>query len=140
MEVQTMHFVRWSPFRDVTFLQNQMNRLFESALQDLSLESNDATTNWVPAADIYESENDLIVTADLPGVDPKMIEVRVENNVLTLRGERQFGKLEKEKFHRIERSYGAFARSFTLSASVDPDKIRADYKDGVLRISLPKAE
>ena len=124
-----MHFVRWSPLRDVTFLQNQMNRLFESALQDLSLESNAATTNWVPAADIYESENDLIVTADLPGVDPKMIEVRVENNVLTVRGERQFGKLEKERFHRIERSYGAFARSFTLSASVDPDKIRADYKD-----------
>src|SRR6185295_3940771 len=99
------------------------------------------TTTWIPAADIYESENELVVNLDLPGVDPKTVDVHVENSVLTIRGERSFDeKQNKENFHRVERSYGPFARSFTLSRPVDSDKISANYKAGVLSITLPKAE
>jgi HSP20 family protein len=138
-----MNLVRGNPFNEMSLLQNQMNRLFESALHGWPSESNSTTgtTSWIPAADIYESENELFVNLDLPGVDPKLVDVRVENNVLTIRGERQFEeKQNKEHYHRVERSYGAFARSFMLSTSVDADKIRANYKAGVLSIALPKAE
>jgi HSP20 family protein len=135
-----MTFVRWNPFSEVSLLQNQMNRLFDSALQTWPGDAN-ATTQWAPSADIYETEDELVVALDLPGVDPKMVDIRVENNVLTIRGERQFEeKQNQDNFHRVERSYGAFARSFTLSTFVDADKIRAAYKAGVLRINLPKAE
>jgi len=135
-----MNLVRWNPFGEMSLLQNQMNRLFDTALQGWPGESN-GTTSWMPAADIYESENELVVNLDLPGVDPKTVAVRVENNVLSIRGERQFDeKQNKENFHRVERPYGPFARSFSLSTSVDPETIRANYKVGVLSITLPKAE
>ena len=135
-----MNFVRWNPLSEMSLLQNHMNRLFDTALQGWPGESN-GTTQWTPVADIYESENELVVNLDLPGVDPQMVDIRVENNVLSIRGERQFeDKQNKENFHRVERSYGPFARSFTLSTAVDADKIRASYKSGVLSITLPKAE
>jgi HSP20 family protein len=135
-----MNLVRWTPFNEMSLLQNHMNRLFETALEGWPGEAT-RSTGWVPPADICECDSELIVNLDLPGIDPKMVDVRVENNVLTIRGERQFQqKQEKENFHRVERSYGAFARSFTLSTSVDPEKIRATYKAGVLSITLPKAE
>jgi HSP20 family protein len=135
-----MNLVRWNPFGEMTLLQNHMNRFFDTALQGGPGQSN-GTTSWIPAADIYESENELVVNLDLPGVDPKAIDVRVENNVLSIRGERQFDeKQNKENFHRVERPYGPFARSFTVSTAVDPDKIRANFKAGVLSITLPKAE
>ena len=135
-----MNLIRWNPFGEMSLLQNQMNRLFDTALQGWPGESN-GTTSWMPAADIYESDNELVVNLDLPGVDPKAVDVRVENNVLSIRGERQFDeKRNKENFHRVERSYGPFARSFNLSTAVAPDKIRANYKAGVLSITLPKAE
>jgi len=134
-----MNLVRWTPFHDMTLLQNHMNRLFDGAMQGWPGEAN-GTRNWVPPADIHETDNDLIVTTDLPGVDPKNVDVRVENNVLTITGERPFEPVENESIHRVERMYGGFARSFTLSTPVDADKIHATYKDGVLRISLPKAE
>src|SRR5207248_11361489 len=99
------------------------------------------TSAWAPAADIYETENDLVLQLDLPGVDPKQIDVRVENNVLTIRGERRFdGKVERENFHRVERAYGTFSRSFTLAMAVDSDRIQANYRNGVLSITLPKTE
>ena len=135
-----MNFVRWNPLNEMSLLQNHMNRLFDTALQGWPGDSN-GTTQWTPVADIYESENELVVNLDLPGVDPKMVDIRVENNILSIRGERQFeDKQNKENFHRVERSYGPFARSFTLSTAVDADKIRANYKSGVLSITLPKAE
>ena len=135
-----MNLVRWNPFGEVSLLQNQMNRLFENALQGWSTDSN-GTSAWMPAADICESDSELIVNLDLPGVDPKLVDVRVENNVLTIRGERKFEQKEnRENYHRVERSYGTFTRSFTLSTAVDSDKIRANYKAGVLSITLPKAE
>jgi HSP20 family protein len=136
-----MNLMHWNPFYDVTSLQQRMNRLFNSALQEWSGEWESGTNNWVPPADIYETENDVVVTADLPGIDPAKIDIRVENNVLSLRGERQYAReLQNENYHRMERSYGTFSRSFTLATSVNVDKIRANYKDGVLSIYLPKAE
>jgi HSP20 family protein len=124
----------------MSLLQNQMNQLFQDALQGWSNGSEGMST-WAPPADICETENEIVLYTDLPGIDPKQLDVRVENTVLTIRGKRRFdSNVDKENFHRVERSYGAFARSFTLSRAVDADKIRATYKDGVLSIMLPKAE
>ena len=96
---------------------------------------------WSPSVDIYETENELVLRADLPDVKLEDIEVRVENQTLTLKGERKFEKETKdENYHRIERSYGGFSRAFSIPATVDEEKIRADYKDGVLKIALPKKE
>ena len=98
-------------------------------------------TNWVPLADIYENDNDLIAKVELPGVDPKMVDVRVENNVLTIRGERPFDqKVAQENYHRLERSFGTFSRSFALPTTIDADKIHAEYRDGILNLRLPKSE
>jgi HSP20 family protein len=135
-----MNLVRWNPFGEMSVLQNQMNRLFDTALQGWNGESN-GTTSWIPAADIYESDEELVVNLDLPGVDPNTVDVRMENGVLSIRGERQFDmKRNTENFHRLERLHGPFARAFTLSTPVDPDKIRANFNAGVLTIALPKAE
>ena len=134
-----MNLIRWTPFTQTSQLQDRMNRLFDTALQNWPSEN--GTTAWMPASDIYESDNELVVTLDIPGVDPKSIDVRVENSVLSIRGERKpEGQEDRESFHRVERLHGPFARSFTLSTTVDADKIRATYNDGVLRILLPKAE
>jgi HSP20 family protein len=134
-----MNIVRWNPLSDFTALQNQMNRLFDSTLYGWPGES--GTHTWMPPADIHETDNELVLTADLPGIDPKSIDIRVENNVLSLAGERKFEESGKNgNVHRVERMYGAFARSFTLSTPVDTDSIQANYKDGVLKITLPKAE
>ena len=135
-----MNIVRWNPFGEMSLLQNQMNRLFDTALQGWTGDAN-GTTSWIPAADIYESDEELVVNLDLPGVDPKSVDVRMENGVLSIRGERQFDtNRNPEAFHRLERFHGPFARAFTLSTPVDPDKIRANFNAGVLTIALPKAE
>lgn len=136
-----MNLIRWSPFGEISLLQNEMNRLFDSALHGWPVETPNAAINWSPAADVYESETELVVHVDLPGIDPKMVDARVENNVLSIRGERRFKeKYEKETFHRVERSHGVFTRSFALATAVDASKIRATYEAGVLTITLPKAE
>ena len=135
-----MNLARWTPFSDMSLLQNQMNRLFDSALQARPGDSV-GTTTWVPAADIYETDEELVVNLDLPGVDSKMVDVRVENNVLTIRGERPFDpKQNRENYHRVERSYGPFGRSFSLSTGVNPAKVRATYQSGILTIVMSKAE
>jgi len=134
--------VRWNPIREFSVFQNQMNRLFEDAMGTWLGESNGTgNTNWVPLADIYENDNDLIAKVELPGVDPKMVDVRVENNVLTIRGERPFDqKVAQENYHRLERSFGTFSRSFALPTTIDADKIHAEYRDGILNLRLPKSE
>lgn len=137
-----MTLVRWNPVRDFSFLQDQMNRLFEEAMGTW-LGDSDARTRptWVPLADVFETDNDLVVRAELPGIDPKKVDVRVENNVLTIRGERPFEqKVEQENYHRLERSYGTFTRSFALPATIDAEKIRAEYREGILNLTLPKSE
>jgi HSP20 family protein len=122
-------------------LQERMNRLFDDASRGWRTDEPVATTTWSPAIDIFETENEIVVKAELPGVDRKDISVHLENGVLTLRGERRFEKETKdENYHRIERSYGGFSRSFSIPMLVDEQNIQADYKDGILKILLPKKE
>ena len=136
-----MAITRWDPFRDFSLLQDRMNRLFDDAGRGWRPEEPSATTTWSPAVDIFETENEIMVQAELPGVDRKDITLNLENNVLTLKGERRFEKETKqENYHRIERAYGAFSRSFSIPAIVNEEKIRADYKDGILKIALPKKD
>jgi HSP20 family protein len=130
---------RWEPFRGVTTLQDQINRLFKEGFERTGDDS--SLTAWAPAVDIYETEHDLVVKADLPDVDPKDLDIRVENNILTIRGERKFEKkVNEENYLRVERSYGSFARSFTLANTVNSEAIKADYQNGVLTLTVPKRE
>lgn len=130
---------RFEPFRGFATLQDQVNRIFNETVRTHGDES--ALTTWAPAVDIHETPNELVVKADLPDVDEKDIDVRVENNLLTIRGERKFEKsVPAENYLRVERTYGAFSRSFSLPNTVNPESIRAEYKNGVLTVSLPKRE
>ncbi len=136
-----MAVVRWDPFRDLNMLQDRMNRLFEDASRNWKSDEPASTTTWSPAVDIFETESEIVVKAEVPGMERKDITLNLENNVLTLKGERRFLKEAKEEnYHRIERSYGGFSRAFSIPATVDEEKIRADYQDGVLKIVLPKKE
>ena len=134
-----MAIVRFEPFRD---LQDRMNRLFHESYRAQGAEDDWALGGtWAPAVDIYEQDNNIVLKAELPGVDPKDVDIQLENNTLTLRGERKLdSEVKKENYHRVERAYGAFTRSFTLPAVVDQGKIKAEFKDGVLRVTLPKRE
>lgn len=130
---------RWEPFRGALTLQDQVNRLFGDVLDRTREESN--LTSWAPAVDIHETEHELIVRADLPGVDPKDLDIRVENNLLTIRGERKFEKkVNEDNYLRVERAYGSFSRSFSLANTVNPEAIKADYQNGVLTLNIPKRE
>src|SRR6266705_2947336 len=130
---------RWEPFRGVNTLQDQFNRLFNDVFDRKAGES--SLTAWAPAVDIYETEHELVVKADLPEVDPKDLDIRVENNILTIRGERKFEKkVNEDNYLRVERAYGSFARSFTLANTVNSDAIKADYQNGVLTLTIPKRE
>ena len=130
---------RWEPFRGVTTLQDQFNRLFNDVFESKGEET--SLSAWAPAVDIYETQHELVVKADLPDVDPKDLDIRVENNLLIIRGERKFEKkVNDENYLRVERSYGSFARSFTLANTVNPDAIKAEYQSGVLTLSIPKRE
>src|SRR5215470_483079 len=139
MEVLTpmRTIARWEPSRGVT-LHDQFNRLFNDVFERKGEET---LRDWVPAVDIYETEHELVVKADLPDVDPKDLDIRVENNLLTIRGERRFEKkVNEENYLRVERSFGSFARSFTLANTVNTDAIKAEYQSGVLMLSIPKRE
>ena len=130
---------RWEPYRGATTLQDQVNRLFNDVFERQGGDS--SLTAWAPAVDIYETEYELVVKADLPEVDPKDLDIRVENNILTIRGERKFEKkVEEQNYLRVERAYGSFARSFTLANTVNSDAIKADYQNGVLTLTIPKKE
>jgi len=130
---------RFEPFRGVSSLQDQINRLFSDTFDRSFDEAN--LTPWAPAVDIYETEHELVVKADLPDVKPEDLDIRVENNILTIRGERKFEKkVNENNYLRVERSYGSFSRSFSLANTVNAEAIKADYKDGVLTLSVPKRE
>ena len=123
----------------MTTLQDQINRLFNESFDRSGEES--SLTTWAPAVDIYETEHELVVKADLPEVDPKDLDIRVENNILTIRGERKFEKkVDEDNYLRVERSYGSFARSFTLANTVNSEAIKAEYQNGVLTLTIPKRE
>jgi len=132
-----MAITRWDPFREVVALQNRMNSLFGN----LNTESDSPLTtgSFVPAVDVYEDEKKVVLKLEVPGIEEKDLDVRVENNTLTVKGERKFEKEEKEEnFHRIERRYGSFYRSFTLPTTVDTENVDAKYEAGVLKLELKK--
>ena len=131
---------RWEQSRGLPSLQDQVNRLFEDNFsRDRSGHADMAT--WAPVVDIYETENELVVKADLPGLQDKDIDVRVENNMLTIRGERKFEKdVNEDNYLRVERVYGSFMRSFTLPNTVSSESIRAEYRNGVLILHMAKRE
>jgi HSP20 family protein len=134
-----MTLTRWSPVRDLATLEiERLNRMFEAAFSGEPL-SNGA---WVPAIDVYETaEKDVVVKADLPDMKREDIKVTFENNVLSIEGERQFASdATREQYHRLERGYGAFRRSFSLPATVDAARVEAAYQDGVLTVKLPRRE
>jgi HSP20 family protein len=139
-----MAIVRWEPFRDLVGLQERMNRVFDESFRGINRRSGEEDWvggSWAPAVDIYEQNGNIVLKAELPGVDPKDVDVRVENNILTLSGERKLeNEVKRENYHRVERAYGSFTRSFTLPNVVDTEKIKAEYKDGLLRMTLPKKD
>ncbi len=134
-----MALVRWRPFRDMYSLQDEINRMFDefSGRQP----EGDEKMRLIPAADIVENKDNFIVTAELPGIRKEDIRVTAQNNVLIISGEKKRETENKsDTWHRVERSYGMFTRSFDLPAMVDPSRIKADFRDGVLAVELPKAE
>jgi HSP20 family protein len=133
---------RWEPFREFSAMQdrmNRMNRLFHESYSPEGPEEALTTTSFAPPVDIYEDEHTITLKLEVPGIDEKDIDVRVEGNTLTVHGERKIEKEEKEEnFRRVERQYGSFTRSFTLPSSVDPAQVSANYDKGVLKINLAK--
>ena len=142
-----MSLIRWNPTRDLaTFpsdifnMQREMNRMFDSFFRGAD-EPSLLNGNWTPAVDVAEEDNEYVVKVELPGINKDDVKITLESNILTIRGEKKAGKEIKEKnSHRMERSYGSFQRSFTLPTTVKNDKIDAEYRDGILTVTLPKAE
>ena len=130
-----MSLIKWDPFREFNTLPTRLAFWGKDWEEPLS------TTTYVPSVDIFETDNEVVVKAEMPGMNANDIDVRLENNVLTLKGERHFEKDAKEEnYHRIEREYGTFTRSFALPRTVNGDKVSAEYRDGILKIVLPKKE
>ncbi|MEW5807367.1 MAG: Hsp20/alpha crystallin family protein [Acidobacteriota bacterium] len=137
-----MAITRWDPFRDLLALQERMNKLFEDSLsRSRAMEEGLSAGAWSPSVDIYEIADRIVLKVDLPGMKQDEIELKVENYMLTIKGERQLEKeTKREDYLRIERAYGAFSRSFTLPNTVDVDRIMAEHKNGVLEVVIPKKE
>src|SRR5438093_2462894 len=133
---------RWEPFREFSAMQNRMNRMNRLLRESYSPEGPEealTTTTFAPPVDIYEDEHNVTLKLETPGIDERDIDVRIDNNTLTVHGERKFEKEEKEEnFRRVERQYGSFTRSFTLPSSVDPGQVSAHYDKGVLKVNLAK--
>ena len=136
-----MSITRYDPFRDLRSLQEEVNRLFSTNLTRGFGEEGIGRGGWNPSVDIYENKDQIILEAELPGMNRDDFELTVENNVITLRGERNFEKKDDtDNYHRVERSYGSFTRSFTLPQTVSAEGATAEYTNGVLRVTLPKRE
>ena len=138
-----MNLVRWNPWRgEMETFSDRFNRFFDGAfIPTVKFSEESGLGDWRPVVDIYDSDDKIVVKAEIPGVDKKGIHVDVNDGVLTINGERSYeNEVKEERYHRKERSYGKFHRSFTLPEGLDPEKIDADYKDGVLKIEIPKPE
>jgi HSP20 family protein len=136
-----MSIVRYDPFRDLRTLQEEVNRLFSTNLTGGFGEEGIGRGAWNPSVDIYENKDQIVLEAELPGMTREEFDLSIENNVITLRGERRFEKKdETDNYHRVERSYGSFTRSFTLPQTVSGEGATAEYRNGVLRVTLPKRE
>lgn len=136
-----MSMIKYDPFRELRNLQDDMTRLF-TGVMPANLNREEMTHGaWAPSVDIYEDKDRLILEAELPGMSKEDFQISVENNVITLSGERRFEKkTDGDNYHRVERAYGTFTRSFTLPQTVTPDGATAEFNDGVLRVALPKRE
>ena len=136
-----MSITRYDPFRDLKSLQDEVNRLFSSNFSRSFGDEGLSRGVWTPNVDIFENKDEIVLEAELPGMNREDFELTIENNVLTLRGERRFEKKdEADNYHRVERAYGAFTRSFTLPQTVSAENATAEYKHGVLRVTLRKRE
>ena len=136
-----MSITRYDPFRELRMLQDEVNRLFSSNLSRSFDDEGLMRGAWTPSVDIYENKDQIVLEAELPGMNREDFELTIENNVLTLRGERRFEKQDDtDNYHRVERAYGSFTRSFTLPQTVSAENATADYKNGVLRVVLQKRE
>ncbi len=136
-----MAVVQWRPMRDVFSLQEEINRMFDEIMGRVPAERRPERQTWTPAVDVYETKDAVVVEIEAPGLDKKDLHLSIQDNVLTVKGERRWQEEKKERnYHRVERVYGSFQRSFTLPASVDSNRVKATYKDGVLTITLPKVE
>ena len=137
-----MNLVRWNPWREMTSMHNQLNRMFDSPVFSSNRSDEDVSFGlWNPAVDLYEKDESFVITAELAGVDKDKISIDLKDGVLTLSGERSDDSEAKEdSYYRRERTYGKFRRAFSLPADVDSEKIKAEFKDGVLQIEVPKPE
>lgn len=137
-----MSIIKYDPFRELRSLQDEMNRLFMSNYSQRSgSEEAFSSGAWNPQVDIFENKDQIVLEAELPGMKPDDVNISIENNVLTIHGERKFEKKdEKDNFHRVERSYGSFTRSFTLPPTVSSENATAEFENGVLRLTLAKRE
>jgi len=136
-----MSIVRYDPFRDLRSLQQEVNRLFTGNFARAFDQEGFAGGSWSPSVDIYENKDQIVLEAELPGMNREDFDLSVENNTITLRGERRFEKKDDtDNYHRVERAYGSFTRSFTLPNTVSSEGATADYRNGVLRVTLPKRE
>ena len=138
-----MNIIKYDPFREMRSLQDEVNRLFASSFsRGGSGGENDLMRGaWSPQVDIFENQNEIVLEAELPGMKPEDVNISIENNVLTIHGERKFEKKDEgDNFHRVERSYGSFTRSFTLPPTVSSDRAEAEFENGILRLTLAKRE
>ena len=135
-----MNVVKYDPFRDLRGLQDEVNRLFSGTFSR-STQDEVLRGAWSPSVDIFENKDQIVLEAELPGMKPEDVNISIENNILTLQGERRFEKKdESDNFHRVERSYGSFTRSFTLPSTVSSENANAEFENGVLRLTLAKRE
>jgi len=137
-----MALIRWDPFREMSALQERMNRLFSDVRAQAPVRGEEIVQGaWIPAVDIFETNEGIVLKAELPGITAQNISVEVKDNTLTLKGEKKFEKeVKEENYHRVERSYGSFQRAFTLPGTIHQEKVKAKFKDGILEITLPKVE
>ena len=137
-----MSIIRWEPFRDLVSTQDRFNQLFNETFACAFGDQPEGTPHaWVPPVDIYETADSVVLKAELPGINPDDVEIRIEGNTLHLKGERKFEKeVKEEKFHRVERSQGTFTRGFSLPNTVDANKVKAEYENGILTLTMPRRE
>lgn len=136
-----MNLMRFEPYREIATLQERLNRAFSGALSRPERDDEMHLAAWAPPVDIAEEKDRILITAELPGFREDQIEIQTEDGTLTLRGERKFEKeTEGRSYHRVERSYGQFVRTFSLPNNVDREKIKADFINGLLKVELPKRE
>ena len=137
-----MELIKWNPMNEMFGFRRPFNRMFDDFfLPRVTAEDESLTWGWNPVVDIYDNDDKIVIKAELPGVNKKDIEVDIKDRVLTLKGERKAdNEVKEDNYYRRESTYGRFERSFTLPAEVDPDKVKADFKDGILKVDVPKPE